>query len=282
MTLRRYEKIYLVPAFCIFLAACGTQNTPSANVKPRIHEIPADKIVYEVSGIPEWDEFYNTTYDQAAASDLVILGEVEDYTCAATGVLISTNVSVRVDEVLKGNVSNGEVIQISEMGGTVTVKEYLEALQKSGQNEEEAKELAEAYTEQEQQENYVQFSSNDLIPMIGQKSVYFLKRDEENQNYYRINEAYGQLVEVDTGEYMCAHEVADSKIENGEPAYLTLEEGVDTENEDLSLLPIWNMDEIKQDMETKPEQPTEYPQAPEDLENSDTAEQIETYTVEEE
>lgn len=265
------KKIGLIFLTCIFFSGCGIQNTQNATTQIRFDEVSDSKIVSQISGMSEWEQIFNTIYEKTQASDLVVLGEVKDYTCCSDDGQISTHVFVQVDEVLKGDVSQGDTIELYNLGGIVTVEEYVQSLRDSENSaayEDQIQEFEENYTEQEQKENYVQCTFCDLDPVIGQKSVYFLEKDSENAYYYRLNDAFGQLVETSTNEFKSAYGIADDKLSNDEPAYLSLNE--DYEESDLSPEPLqsWNLDDIKHDMVTESEYTTEFPQAPEDMEIS--------------
>lgn len=206
---------------CTLFAGCGKQAIQNGSAQVRFDEVSESQIVQKISGMPEWDQVYNTIYEKTAASDLIVLGEVKDYFCNVVDGQITTHVLVQVDEILQGNAKEGDTVELCNLGGIVTVENYLQSLEESENAalyEDTIKEYEENFTEQERKENYVQCSFCDLEPVIGERSVYFLKKSSDQEYYYRLNEAFGQLVETGDEEFKSAYGVADDKMDNQEPA----------------------------------------------------------------
>lgn len=201
---------------CILLVGCGNAETAGnrgENAGLKIWN-PA-KVNMQYGGLKEWDRFYNSFYEQKEGSDLIVLGTVEDYSCFAGGIEIATDISLRVDDVLKGDMEAGEHITVRKPGGAVTVEEYLQSMEDAGITYWNAEELKAEYSEEERRENYIQISFCDLDPVIGQKSLYFLEKDAEKELYYRLCDGFGQYVETASGEYVNAYEIADEKRNAG-------------------------------------------------------------------
>ncbi len=89
---------------CILLVGCGNAETAETEEKMRFENLDPAKVNMQYGGLKEWDRFYNSFYEQKEGSDLIVLGTVEDYSCFAGGIEIATNISLRVDDVLKGEV----------------------------------------------------------------------------------------------------------------------------------------------------------------------------------
>lgn len=89
---------------CILLVGCGNAETAKTEEKMRFENLDPAKVNMQYGGLKEWDRFYNSFYEQKEGSDLIVLGTVEDYSCFAGGIEIATNISLRVDDVLKGEV----------------------------------------------------------------------------------------------------------------------------------------------------------------------------------
>ena len=89
---------------CILLVGCGNAETAETEEKMRFENLDPAKVNMQYGGLKEWDRFYNSFYEQKEGSDLIVLGTVEDYSCFAVGIEIATNISLRVDDVLKGEV----------------------------------------------------------------------------------------------------------------------------------------------------------------------------------
>lgn len=89
---------------CILLVGCGNAETAETEEKMRFENLDPAKVNMQYGGLKEWDRFYNSFYEQKEGSDLIVLGTVEDYSCFAGGIEIATDISLRVDDVLKGEV----------------------------------------------------------------------------------------------------------------------------------------------------------------------------------
>ena len=251
---------------CILLVGCGNAETAETEEKMRFENLDPAKVNMQYGGLKEWDRFYNSFYEQKEGSDLIVLGTVEDYSCFAGGIEIATDISLRVDDVLKGDMEAGEHITVRKLGGAVTVEEYLQSMEDAGITYWNAEELKAEYSEEERRENYIQISFCDLDPAIGQKSLYFLEKDAEKELYYRLCDVFGQYVETASGEYVNAYEIADEKRNADEPMMLALGETVefDPDAAPEERINIYTMDEIKEGMETYTAPPTDYPGAEED------------------
>ncbi len=99
----RMKKVCLT-VLCILLVGCGNAETAETEEKMRFENLDPAKVNMQYGGLKEWDRFYNSFYEQKEGSDLIVLGTVEDYSCFAGGIEIATNISLRVDDVLKGEV----------------------------------------------------------------------------------------------------------------------------------------------------------------------------------
>lgn len=251
---------------CILLVGCGNAETAETEEKIRFENLDPAKVNMQYGGLKEWDRFYNSFYEQKEGSDLIVLGTVEDYSCFAGGIEMATDISLRVDDVLKGDMEAGEHIMVRKLGGAVTVEEYLQSMEDAGITYWNAEELKTEYSEEERRENYIQISFCDLDPVIGQKSLYFLEKDAEKELYYRLCDGFGQYVETASGEYVNAYEIADEKRNADEPMMLALGETVefDPDAAPEERINIYTMDEIKEGMETYTAPPTDYPGAEED------------------
>lgn len=108
---------------CILLVGCGNAETAETEEKMRFENLDPVKVNMQYGGLKEWDRFYNSFYEQKEGSDLIVLGTVEDYSCFAGGIEIATDISLRVDDVLKGDMEAGEHITVRKLGGAVTVEE---------------------------------------------------------------------------------------------------------------------------------------------------------------
>ena len=182
------------------------------------------------------------------------------------GIEIATDISLRVDEVLKGDLEPGENITVQKLGGAVTVEEYLQSMEDAGITYWNAEELKAEYPEEERRENYIQISFCDLDPVIGQKSLYFLGKAAEGDVYYRLCDGFGQYVETSSGEYVNAYEIASEKRDADEPMMLALGETVEFAPDAApeERINIYTLEEIKEGMETYTAPPTDYPGAEED------------------
>jgi len=98
---------------CILLVGCGNAETAETEEKMRFENLDPAKVNMQYGGLKEWDRFYNSFYEQKEGSDLIVLGTVEDYSCFAGGIEIATDISLRVDDVLKGDMEAGEHITFS-------------------------------------------------------------------------------------------------------------------------------------------------------------------------
>ena len=212
---------------CILLVGCGNAETAKTEEKMRFENLDPAKVNMQYGGLKEWDRFYNSFYEQKEGSDLIVLGTVEDYSCFAGGIEIATDISLRVDDVLKGDMEAGEHITVRKLGGAVTVEEYLQSMEDAGITYWNAEELKAEYSEEERREKYIETAS---------------------------------------GEYANAYEIADEKRNADEPMMLALGETVEFDP-DAALeerINIYTMDEIKEGMETYTAPPTDYPGAEED------------------
>lgn len=261
-------KIVCFALLCILLIGCGNAKTAAEEQKMRFENLDPAKVNMQYGGLKEWDQFYNDFYEQREGSDLIVLGTVEDYTCFAGGIEIATDISLRVDEILKGDIETGDEITVRKLGGAVTVEEYLQSMEDAGITYWNAEELKAKYPEEEHRENYIQISFCDLDPVIGQKSLYFLKKDAEENLYYRLCDGFGQYVETSPGEYVNAYEIASEKREENAPMMLALGETVENDPDAApeERINIYTMDEIKEGMETYTAPPTDYPGAEEEAE----------------
>ena len=261
-------KIVCFALLCILLSGCGNAKTAAEEPKMRFENLDPARVNVQYGGQKEWDQFYNSFYEQKEGSDLIVLGTVEDYTCFAGGIEIATDISLQVDEVLKGNIETGENITVRKRGGAVTVEEYLKSMEDAGITYWNAEDLKAEYSEEERRENYVQISFCDLDPVIGQKSLYFLKKDAEQDIYYRLCDGLGQYIETSPGEYVNAYEIASEKRDENEPMMLALGETVENDPDAApeESINIYTMDEIKEEMETYTAPPTDYPGAEEEPE----------------
>lgn len=267
-------KIFCLMLLCVILSGCGNAKVAQPEQKMRFENLTKENVAMQYGAEPEWDEFYNSFYEQKEGSDIIILGTVEDYTCFAGGIEIATDISLQVDEVLKGNIETGENIIVRKRGGAVTVEEYLKSMEDAGITYWNAEDLKAEYSEEERRENYVQISFCDLDPVIGQKSLYFLKKDAEQDIYYRLCDGFGQYVETSPGEYVNAYEIASEKRDENEPMLFSLGEQIGNESdaEPEEMIKIYNMDEIKDEMETYVTPPTDFPGADETAEELDLSE----------
>lgn len=261
-------KIVCFALLCILLSGCGNAKTAAEEPKMRFENLDPAKVNMQYGGQKEGDQFYNSFYEQKEGSDLIVLGTVEDYTCFAGGIEIATDISLRVDEVLKGDLEPGENITVRKLGGAVTVEEYLRSMEDAGIMYWNAEELKAKYPEEERRENYIQISFCDLDPVIGQKSLYFLGKAAEGDVYYRLCDGFGQYVETSSGEYVNAYEIASEKRDADEPMMLALGETVEFAPDAApeERINIYTMEEIKEGMETYTAPPTDYPGAEEEPE----------------
>lgn len=117
----RMKKVCLT-VLCILLVGCGNAETAETEEKMRFENLDPAKVNMQYGGLKEWDRFYNSFYEQKEGSDLIVLGTVEDYSCFAGGIEIATDISLRVDDVLKGDMEAGEHITVRKPGGAVTVE----------------------------------------------------------------------------------------------------------------------------------------------------------------
>ncbi len=259
-------KIVCFALLCILLSGCGNAKTAAEEPKMRFENLDPARVNVQYGGQKEWDQFYNSFYEQKEGSDLIVLGTVEDYTCFAGGIEIATDISLRLDETLKGDLEPGENITVRKLGGAVTVEEYLRSMEDAGITYWNAEELKAKYPEEKRRENYIQISFCDLDPVIGQKSLYFLEKDAEGDVYYRLCDGFGQYVETSTGEYVNAYEIANEKRDADEPMILALGETVEFAPDAApeERINIYTMEEIKEGMETYTAPPTDYPGAEED------------------
>ena len=85
---------------------CGNAETAETEEKMRFENLDPAKVNMQYGGLKEWDRFYNSFYEQKEGSDLIVLGTVEDYSCFAGGIEIATDISLRVDDVLKAGRSS--------------------------------------------------------------------------------------------------------------------------------------------------------------------------------
>ena len=97
---------------CILLVGCGNAETAETEEKMRFENLDPVKVNMQYGGLKEWDRFYNSFYEQKEGSDLIVLGTVEDYSCFAGGIEIATDISLRVDDVLKGDMEAGELVHV--------------------------------------------------------------------------------------------------------------------------------------------------------------------------
>ena len=97
---------------CILLVGCGNAETAETEEKMRFENLDPAKVNMQYGGLKEWDRFYNSFYEQKEGSDLIVLGTVEDYSCFAGGIEIATDISLRVDDVLKGDMEAGELVHV--------------------------------------------------------------------------------------------------------------------------------------------------------------------------
>ena len=97
---------------CILLVGCGNAETAETEEKMRFENLDPAKVNMQYGGLKEWDRFYNSFYEQKEGSDLIVLGTVEDYSCFAGGIEIATDISLRVDDVLKGDMEAGELLHV--------------------------------------------------------------------------------------------------------------------------------------------------------------------------
>ena len=97
---------------CILLVGCGNAETAETEEKMRFENLDPAKVNMQYGGLKERDRFYNSFYEQKEGSDLIVLGTVEDYSCFAGGIEIATDISLRVDDVLKGDMEAGEHITV--------------------------------------------------------------------------------------------------------------------------------------------------------------------------
>ena len=165
---------------------------------------------------------YTSKEEIADDSTDLIVGVVTEVTPYCQNGFIGSNCTVEVQEVIRGDLKPGDIIQIPKMNGVATASQ----MAASFDNEEDMKKMMGDVSE-EDDTLFVNKPADDLLTDIGQKSMYFLKKSDQEEGRYGLTSgSSSEFLALDNGRYVSICEVARAIDDQ----YLT-EEGIEKMNQ---------------------------------------------------
>lgn len=198
---------------CITMAGCGVKDKTIAAFinenKDELKQIKKGSI--EKTDAMEYDEGelvadFNEVANVNVYSEAAVLGTVmgDDYNFVGDGGIPWTFNTVKVEEVLKGDITPGDIITVGQQTGYVALKEYYDTVDPESQRI--FAEHNPGYTEEEMNNTY--FYDDDRCPDLldGYKLVFALSTRELpglDGTFWEITAGkYGQFFKVGNNKFM--------------------------------------------------------------------------------
>lgn len=198
-SINQKKYIFMTLVLCALLSGCSDGKVYDETQK----EIDPDRIISMMNPAPSYTRAYGDFAAMAEESSVIVYGEIMgvDHYMNGKG-LCATKIDVEIMQPLKGEFNEGDMIQIVEDQGMVTIQDYLDSYTDDGMRDEMRKGYTEYSDDQLDDYYIVKLGQGDIMAEKGQKSIYLLQKsafyDTEN-TYCRITGAAGSYTEVTEG-----------------------------------------------------------------------------------
>ncbi len=171
----------------------------SAAVSHEPPQIPdRDQIIQTMKGYPEMDIQFTSDADRKNGSEMVIYGEVENYSFEASGGMIFTVREVRIIETLAGSIETGEIVRVREQGGVCLIKDFIASIHNQDRLGFLKGNVFKELTDEEINTCYIEYIEDGYFyPQVGDRSVLFLTPTSSGNNQYWITDGwFGEYKEI--------------------------------------------------------------------------------------
>lgn len=192
----------------MIMTGCADQSTgmndsdgknESAAVSHEPPQIPdRDQIIQTMKGYPEMDIQFTSDADRKNGSEMVIYGEVENYSFEASGGMIFTVREVRIIETLAGSIETGEIVRVREQGGVCLIKDFIASIHNQDRLGFLKGNVFKELTDEEINTCYIEYIEDGYFyPQVGDRSVLFLTPTSSGNNQYWITDGwFGEYKEI--------------------------------------------------------------------------------------
>ena len=205
---KRMKKVLSLCLLSTMITGCSGQSAvmnhseekdPTAAVSHEPPQIPdRDLIIQTIQSYNCLDIEFNSDVERKNGSEMVIYGEVDNYSFEAVEGLIFTVREVRILETLAGSAEAGEIVRVRDMGGVCLLKDFISSVDNRDRLNFLNGNVFKGFTDEEMNTRYIEYTPTGYFyPQVGDRSVLFLTPTSSGDNEYWITDGwFGEYKEI--------------------------------------------------------------------------------------